>query len=291
MAVMGSIDGELIPVKPGKHQSGGIFDTVNALLLGALAISTLLPFALLMYQSVTIGATFSFDAYSSVVVDPNLPRAFFNSAVRTGMGTFLAVFGCAVAAYPLSRSDAPFRRPVMLFITLTLVCSAGIVPTYLLIRSLGMLNTMWSLVLPGMLSAFNIIVIRNAFCQIPESFVEAARIDGAGDWSILFHVYLPLSKPVLATVALWSAVFHWNAWFDALLYISDDHKQVVQVMLQRIVVDNSTQMLEAGIPGRKASSDAIKAAVTVLTVAPIALLYPFVQRYFQKGLFLGGVKE
>ena len=157
-----------------------------------------------------------------------------------------------------------------------------------------MINTVWALVIPGALTAFNVIVVKNFFQQVPESLLEAARMEGAGEWKILARIYVPLSKPVLATVGLWTAVSHWNQWFDAMLYITDDRKQVLQNLLQRVVIENSSRLIEMGKSTQDVSGytpETVKAATVVITVLPMLLLYPFVQRYFTKGILLGGVKE
>jgi putative aldouronate transport system permease protein len=149
-------------------------------------------------------------------------------------------------------------------------------------------------VIPTILSAFNIIIIKNFFQSIPESFAEAARVEGASEWTILWKVYVPLSMPVLATVALWTAVIHWNLWFDAMIFISSDGKQVLQTFLQRIVIENSTDLIEKGAANPDITTytpETIKAATVVVTVLPILCFYPFVQRYFVKGIMLGGIKE
>jgi putative aldouronate transport system permease protein len=145
-----------------------------------------------------------------------------------------------------------------------------------------------------MLTGFNIIVLRNFFRQIPESLEEAARIDGAGDFRILFQVFIPLSKPALATIALWTCVLHWNPWFDALIFIADDSKQVLQVFLQRLVVDSSLTRIQYGkeaVDPTIYSAEAVKAATVVVVTIPIILIYPFLQKYFIRGIVLGGVKE
>ena len=283
-----------------------LFDAANIVFLLVLAVTMLYPFVYIVNISLSTPAEamrgglhlwpegVSLAAYKAVFSDSILVRAFANSIVRTVLGTVLTVLCCAVAAYPLSRRETPFRRSITLFILFTMVFSGGLVPTYLLVRGLGLLDTMAALILPVLLSAFNIVIIKNFFQSIPESYVEAARIDGAGEWRILFQVFIPLSGPVLATVGLWTAVMHWNSWFDAMLYISSDNKQVLQTMLQRIVIDSSTAFLESGMSAEKAASvttQTIKAATTVVTVLPILLCYPFLQRFFTKGIMLGGVKE
>jgi putative aldouronate transport system permease protein len=161
-------------------------------------------------------------------------------------------------------------------------------------KSLHLVNNRLVFVLPGLVSAFNVLIMKSFFQSIPESLAESAKIDGAGEFAILFRIYLPLSTPILATVGLWTAVAHWNSWFDGLLYITDNGKQVLQVLLQRIVIENSTEMIEKGIINPDVLSftpETIKAATVVVTILPVLLVYPFVQKYFVKGIMLGGVKE
>lgn len=279
--------------------------TIYSLLL-IFALSILYPFVYIVSLSLSsavdanAGGLFlyprgiTFAAYEVVLSDPILLTAFGNSVLRTALATVLTVFGCALAAYPLSRRSFPLRRQLSFLILFTMVFSGGLVPNYLLIREMGLMNSIWALVLPVMVTAFNVIIMKNFFQSIPESLVEAARIDGAGDWTILLRIFLPLSMPVLATVALWTSVAHWNAWFDAMIYINDDSKQVLQVLLQRIVVDNATELLEVGITDDRAvnfTSETIKAATTVVTILPILAVYPLAQRFLLKGIMLGGVKE
>jgi putative aldouronate transport system permease protein len=162
------------------------------------------------------------------------------------------------------------------------------------VKGTGLINNRLVYVLPLLVGVFNILIMKNFFQSIPESLAESARIDGANDFSILFRIYLPLSKPILATVGLWTAVFHWNSWFDGLLYVTNNDKQVLQVLLQRIVIENSTEMIAEGIIDPDLLSftpETIKAATVIITILPILLLYPFVQKYVVKGIMIGGVKE
>jgi putative aldouronate transport system permease protein len=143
-------------------------------------------------------------------------------------------------------------------------------------------------------TAFNVLIMKSFFQSIPESLAESAKIDGANEFTILFRIYLPLSAPILATIGLWTAVAHWNSWFDGLLYVTDNGKQVLQVFLQRVVIENSTEMIEKGIVNPDALSftpETIKAATVIVTILPILFVYPFVQKYFVKGIMMGGVKE
>ncbi|MEI8195101.1 MAG: ABC transporter permease subunit, partial [Phycisphaerae bacterium] len=238
-------------------------------------------------------AGFNVEAYRRIFQTPEIMRGYINSIIRTVLGTFITVLATCLAAYPLSRKQMPHRGLFLFMIVFTMLFNGGMVPAYLLVKQLGMINTVWALVIPSALSAFNIIIVKNFFQQIPESLHEAARIDGASELTILCRIYLPLSLPVLATLSLWTAVSHWNQWFDAMLYITDDRKQVLQLFLQRIVIENSTDMINKGLPGDVAhySLQTLQAAAVVITILPMLALYPLAQRYFIKGITLGGIKE
>lgn len=282
-----------------------IFQTVNALVLGLIAVSMIYPFIYIISISLSTPAEasrgglhlfpreISLAAYKLVLSDASILMGLGNSTLRMVLGTVLTLVATCLAAYPLARPDMPHRSLLTFLILFTMVFTGGMVPNYLLIQELGLINSRWSLILPAMITAFNVIVVKNFFQAIPESLWESARLDGASEWTILFRIYIPLSGPVLATVALWTMVFHWNSWFDAMLYITDDSKQVLQIFLQRIVVDNATEALESGVSSDQASSftpETIKAATVVVTLVPIMLVYPFLQRFFTKGIMLGSVK-
>ncbi len=283
-----------------------IFNTFNILILLFIGFISLYPFLYTLTMSLSTAAeansvglhlfpkTFSFAAYKIVLSSGDFATGFMNSVSRAMLATFLTLTATCIAAYPLSRKELPHRGMITFLIVFTMIFNGGIVPMYLLIKNLNMINTIWSLVLPTTLTAFNIIVVKNFFQQIPESFAESARIDGASEIGILFKIYIPLSKPVLATVALWTAVMHWNAWFDAMIYITSDKKQVLQTFLQRIIIQNSDKLLDLGVATTEVTqftSETIKAATVIVTVLPIIIVYPFLQKYFVKGIVLGGVKE
>jgi len=283
-----------------------IFSIFNLIALGVLGLLCLYPFLYTLTISLSTAAQantpgfhlypteISWTSYRMVLSNPDILIGYRNTVLRTLLGTGLSVLCCAVAAYPLSRKEMPHRSMITFLIVFTMLFNGGLVPTYLIIKQLGLINSIWSLVLPTMVTAFNVIIIKNFFQALPESLVESARMDGAGEWQVLFNIYLPLSKPVLATVALWSAVFHWNAWFDAMLYITDDQNQVLQTFLQRIVVESGTELMELGITDSSVlqfTSETIKAATIIITILPILCVYPFVQKHFVKGILLGGVKE
>ena len=283
-----------------------LFNAANTVVLAVVGILCLYPFVYTLSISLSTAAEaeragfhffprdISLVSYRMVLSNPSIITGYTNTLIRTVLGTVLTVVCCCVAAYPLARKEMPHRSLITFLIVFTMLFNGGMVPTYLLIKRLGMINTIWALVIPPALTAFNVIIIKNFFQSIPESLTESARIDGAGEWRILFQIYMPLSKPVLATVALWSAVMHWNSWFDALLYITDDKKQVLQTFLQRIVVESSTQLMELGITDSSIvqfTGETIKAATIIVTILPIICVYPFLQKYFVKGIMLGGVKE
>ena len=281
-----------------------IFSWINIALLGIIGLIALYPFYYILALSFCTPAdaasggvflfprTLSFEAYRMVFSYPELLTGTVNSVLRTVIGTVLTVFLSALCAYPLANRALPHRKLFLVLLIATMVFSGGIVPTYMLMNNLGLTNSFWVLILPNLVSAFNVIIIRNFFQGLPPGYAEAARMDGAGEWTILFRIYMPLSKPALATVALWTAVFHCNSWFDAMIYITDDRKQVLQNIVQRIVIDGSTELLDSGTLDSSISNpEGLKAACVILTVLPMICLYPFVQKYFVKGINLGGIKE
>jgi len=281
-----------------------LFNVVNVVLLVLVAVLMLYPFIYTLSISLSTATEagregwhvlpreFSLAAYRMILSNPEILTGYLNTILRTVLGTALTLFMTCLCAYPLARKGMPHRGMVIFLILFTMIFNGGIVPTYLLIKGLGLIDTILALVLPMMLTAFNIVIVKNFFQAIPESFGEAARVEGASEWTILFRIYIPLSKPVLATIALWTAVMHWNQWFDAMLYITSDKHQVLQTFLQRIVIQNSTAMLDIGLTKvTEYSQETIKAATVVITILPILLVYPFVQRYFVKGILLGGIKQ
>lgn len=283
-----------------------IFNIFNISLLGLLAFSCLYPFLYVLNLSLASAAQASKEglrifpsdinwaSYEIVFANDAIITGFVNTIIRTVIGTILTLLATCIAAYPLARPEMPHRSMFAFIILFTMIFSGGMIPTYILIQKLGLINSMWSLIIPALITPFNVIIMKNFFQGIPESLAESAKIDGANDFIILFKIYIPLSMPVIATVALWTAVGHWNAWFDALLYINDESKQVLQVLLQRIVIESSSQLLEMGVTNTSVTAftpETVKAATIIVTVLPILIVYPALQRFFVKGVSLGGVKE
>lgn len=292
--------------------AGKVFDVLNLLFLALFALTALYPFIYTVRMSLSTQAEARlFDpglahqlkplprdvtwvSYQMVFRNPEILSALGNSLFRTLVGTAATLVVTCLCAYPLSRRDLPHRRSLMFVVLFTMLFSGGLIPTYLLYRSIGLIDSRWVYVLPMLTTAFYVIVVKSFFQAIPPSLAESAEMDGAGPWTILFRIYIPLSAPVLATVALWTAVAHWNMWFDALIYINSPDKNVLQGLLQKIVIENSTDLIERGLVNPdilKYTPETIKAASVIVTILPILLVYPFLQRYFVKGIMLGSVKE
>jgi len=210
------------------------------------------------------------------------------------LGTTLNLFLTCLGAYGLSRKNLLLKTPITMFIIFTLFFSGGLIPSYLLVaRTLGWVDTPWALIVPGAVSTFNLLILRTAFEQVPPALEEAARIDGANDWTILWRVIIPLSLPSLAVILLFYAVNHWNAYFSALIYLRDRTLYPLQLVLREILIANQTGDMTTGTLGGDVEpiGETIKYATIVVATLPILVLYPFLQRYFVKGVMIGGVKE
>jgi putative aldouronate transport system permease protein len=234
----------------------------------------------------------SFAAYQAILSGGVVTRATLVSLFITVTGTALSLVATALLAYGLSRSSTFAHRPLLMVVLFALLFSPGIIPSYLVVKSLGMLDTYWSLILPVAVNAFNVIVLRAFFMELPSEVLESARMDGAGDLAILFRIVLPLSKAVLAVIGLFYAVAYWNAFFSALLYLNDTAKWPLQLVLRTYVV-NQTQLGvdQLGAAGANLPPQgAIEMAILVLSIVPILIVYPFVQRHFTKGVLIGAVK-
>jgi putative aldouronate transport system permease protein len=227
----------------------------------------------------------------------NLPAAFRMSVLRTLVGTVSGVLCCAMFAFTLSRADFMFRRIFTVFLVITMYVGGGMIPEYILIRNLGLINNFWVYIIPALINAFNVIVIRAYIDTIPLSLQESAKIDGANDIVIFFKVIFPLCKPVLATVALFVAVGQWNSWFDTYLYARGSRAlSTLQFELMKILdsaqsIGSQVDIYSEGLRSAKRNPEALKMAITVIATVPILAVYPFLQRYFVSGITLGAVKE
>ena len=278
-----------------------LFDIINISLFLVLSFTMFYPllYCLVLSLSSEVHASqgglflyprsFDLTAYQAVFSKDNLLSGLINSTLRVIICVPISVFFTSLCAYPLSRKEIPYRRPFFLFMLYTMLFSGGMVPIYLLYNNIGLLDNRMVYLVQGLISAFNVILIRNYFQSIPESMHQAAMIDGASEWYIFLRIYLPLSRPILATVAMFQAIFHWNAWYDAVIYMNSDSKVVLQAFLQRIVIEQEWAQLRDNFIGL--TPESIKAATVVITVIPILLVFPYVLRNFSKGIMLGGIKE
>ena len=237
------------------------------------------------------------DNYARVIDNRFIWMGYKNTIIRTVIGTVLQLFFTSMGAYVLSKRFFPHRTFWTVFIVFTMFFSGGMVPSYLLVKELGLIDTYASMILPGLISAYNMVIIRNYFQSIPEDIEESCLIDGAGRFRIFLQFILPLSKPILATVALWLAVGHWNSWFDVLIYIQNDpNKFTLQIVLRRIILTGSKEILDTSAAANAAqmesvvSSEGLKAACIFVTTLPILCIYPFVQKFFVKGIMIGSLK-
>lgn len=235
------------------------------------------------------------ENYRTVFRMKTLMRGAYISVMRTVIATVLHLFLTALLAYVLSRKEFLFNRQVSLFYVLTMYVSGGMIPSIMLFKNLGLTNSFWVYIIPGAVSAFNMIVIRTYMNGLPDSLVESAQMDGAGHFRIFLKIIMPLCKPVLATVALFIAVYQWNAWVDVMIYNSGrDDLTTLQYELMKLLSSVSQQSADPNAmknSSNMVTPESIRAAVTIVTAFPIVCLYPFLQRYFVTGLMIGGVKE
>ncbi|HOX32289.1 MAG TPA: carbohydrate ABC transporter permease [Spirochaetales bacterium] len=289
------------------RRSGGdrAFDAFNYLVMILLSLTTLYPFFFLISSSlsaldVTLGSfsllprQFTLENYAKVLRNPAIGAGYVNTILRTVIGTSLSLLATFCLAWPLSKRSFPLRNLWTGLIVFTMFFSGGMIPTYLLVRQLGLIDTIWALVLPELVTAYNFVIVRNYMQTIPGSMEESAKMDGANDITILFRVILPVCKPIIATISLWVAVWHWNAWFDSMIYMTKASGQVVQLVMRRIVLEGSDQMTqmmaEMQRQGLVIAPEGLKAATIMVTTLPILCIYPFVQKYFVKGVMMGSLK-
>lgn len=240
---------------------------------------------------------FTLASYEALMQEEQFFRSFFNSIIRVVVGGTLNVFLCIMMAYPLAqeKSRFPHRNIYMWVIVFTMLFNGGLIPSFMLIKNLHLMDTIWALVLPGAVPVFNMIILMNFFRGIPSSLQEAAEIDGAGPWCIMWRVFVPLAKPAIATISLFSIVNHWNAFFDGKIYINSPEKLPLQSYIQSLTVDTSARYANMTydqiLRQQEMSSLTFNSAKIVVSMLPILLIYPFLQKYFVTGIVMGAVKE
>lgn len=284
-----------------------IFSVVNTVFLITLALLCLIPLIHILAVSLSssdAAATgqvvlwpkdFSLNSYSFVAKRPQFWRAMGISIFRIVLGGAINTLLAILCAYPLAKPKSQFKYRTFYawFFFITMLFNGGLIPSFLVVKQLGLLDTMWSLILPSAVPVFNIILLLNFFRQIPRSLDEAAEMDGASQWRRLWGIYVPLSTPAIATILLFSLVFHWNSWFDGLIYMNNPDNYPLQSYIQTIVVQKTySQLSREEIMALSTISDkTLRSAQIFLGALPIVIVYPFLQKFFVKGITLGGVKE
>ncbi|MDR6879282.1 carbohydrate ABC transporter permease [Bacillus sp. 3255] len=282
-----------------------IFYTINYMFLGLAALSCVLPLmhiislSLSSYQAIVSGHVtlwpqgWTIEAYKALYSGTNLVKAFWNSIVITIVGVGLSMWFTIMAAYPLAKSYFYARRFFTLAIVFTMLFGTPLIPLFLIVKSLGLLDTYGAIWMPGLISAFNMLVLRTFFMNVPEELEEAARMDGCGEWRLLTRIILPLSLPVLATLTLFYGVGYWNSFLHVLMFINDSTRMNLAVMIQQMVASQSIlQELNSVRPDdlQQMTPESIKAAGVIVLIVPMLIVYPFLQKYFVKGVMIGAIK-
>ena len=235
---------------------------------------------------------FNTTAYEAVFKNPMIWSGYKNTLYILIFGVSLNMVMTTVAAYVLSRKDLPGKNAMMFFIVFTMYFGGGLIPFYLTVKNLGMYNSLWALILPGAMSAYNMIIMRTSFSGIPDSLVESAMLDGANHLYIMVRIIVPLSKSIMAVMVLYYAVGHWNSWFNAMVFLRDRSKYPLQLVMQEILIQNDTSSMttDSTTLERNSIAETIKYASIMVSTLPILLVYPFLQKYFVKGVLIGAVK-
>ncbi len=290
-----------------------LFDIFNYSFMILLMIVTLYPFLNVLAVSLNqaqdslkggiylLPRVWTWDNYAYILKEATIFHATYISILRTVIGTVTTVFCSAMVAYTISRQDYVLRRFITVAFILTMYFNGGLIPNYLLIRDLNLIDSFWVYIWPGLIGVFNLIIIRSFIENLPESILESAKMDGAGEFRTFFNIVLPLTTPVLATVALFSGVYQWNSWFDVFLYNSSNiDLSTLQYELQKILQNSNTTSGTTSINGMISGASgaqqnsvtplSIRATMTIVASVPIIMVYPFLQKYFVKGMMVGGVK-
>ena len=293
-------------MKIRKRPSEWVFDILNAVFMTVLTAVTIYPFLFVVFASFSDPARlggqrgillrplgFELDAYRLVFANHDIWTGYANTLFYVLVGTALNIILTAMFAYTLSGKGLMLNKVLMFGMVFTMYFSGGLVPTYLMMNDIQLSGTRWAVIVPGLVSAMNVIIMRTNFQSLPDSFEEAAMLDGANDFDILFRIVLPLSMPVVAVMILFYGVGRWNAWFDAMIYLRDRGKYPLQLVLREILVYSSTDDMMVPLGSNKKGldmSEVIKYATTIVATVPILCVYPFLQKYFVKGVMIGAIK-
>lgn len=284
------------------------FDIMNYVVLSILLVIVVYPLYYILVASVSdpydvyagktflLPSGFTLEGYIKVFSEKMIARGYLNSILYTVAGTIVSVSLILITAYPLSKKALPGRKGIMLFYLITMYLSGGLIPSYLVVSRLGMLNSMWALILPGGVAVYNVIVARTFFeTSIPDSLYDAAAIDGCGNLQTFFKIVIPLSKPIIAVMVIFTMVAYWNDWFTALIYLPSSEKAPLQLVLRNILIESkATANMMSGMNGGYAAAnritELIKFSSIVVASVPMLVAYPFVHKHFNKGMMLGAVK-
>ncbi len=281
-----------------------IFDVFNVIFMFLLCIIMLYPFLYVIFASFSEPAKLmahsgmllspqglSLDAYESVLQNPRVWTGYKNTIIYVLFGTAFNIVMTVLCAYGLSRKGLMFTRVITIMIVFTMYFSGGMIPTYLVVRGLGLYNSRLALIIPGAINTFNMIIMRTAMAAVPDSLEESARLEGASHLQVLFKIMIPVTMPTIAVLILYYGVGHWNAWFNASIYLSDPAKQPLQLFLRQILITaNMGDMAGSSSEDQALLAETIKYATIVVATVPILVLYPFLQKYFVKGVMVGSLK-
>lgn len=295
-------------MKIKKTRGERVFDVFNVILMAVVAAVMILPMIHVLSVSLSEGTEslkggfffyphgFNLKGYETVFKDPLLIRSYGNTILYVIGNTVLTLFFTALTAYPLSIPGFRLKIPVTVFLTITMFVSGGTIPTYMLMRNLGLINSVWVMILPFCVGAYNVILFRTFFTGIPAALREAAIIDGASEVTVLFRIIFPLSKAIFATIGLFTLVAKWNDWFSALIYLNRETMYPLQMILRKILFNTDQAMKNLDpvtrqmFSGNEVTAQNVKMAAIIITTLPILCVYPFIQKYFVKGVFVGTIK-
>lgn len=282
------------------------YDAFNALIISLFTVSCLYPFWYITVASFSsplevakqrgimlLIKEFNLEAYKAVFANPSIWTGYANTAFYVIVGSAVNLVMTVFAAYGLSRKNVFGRGAIMKMIVFTMFFGGGLIPNFLMMKSFGLVDSRWALILPGAISTYNMIIMRTSFQGVPASLEESARIDGANDFTIMSKIIVPLSLPVMAVITLYYAVGHWNAFFGAVVYLRTKKLYPLQLILREVLISNSTDsmMTDTGSADKAGLREIIKYATIIVSTVPILCLYPFLQKYFVKGVMIGSLKE
>ncbi|CAM3616858.1 carbohydrate ABC transporter permease [Marinicrinis lubricantis] len=289
-----------------KTKSDRIVDAIIYFVLTVFGFLTLFPLYYVFVMSITpysevlrnggfvlLPSKVTLEAFRSIFSSPVVPQALKVTVFVTIVGTFLNLLVTTLLAYPLSKKFLPGRNVILLAIVFTMLFSGGLIPLYLVVRATGLMDTVWALIIPGLVSTFNLLIMKTYFENLPSEVEDAAKVDGCGEFQTLGRIVLPLSAPIMATLGLFYAVGHWNAYFQGIMYLNDKQLYPIQVVLRNMIqTPNISQELAISNPMmlQTLPPETIKMATVVVAILPVLIIYPFLQRYFVRGMLLGSIK-